>query len=352
MNSRERFLRAAHREKPDQVPVAPYMGNYGATLAGVLVGKYCTNAEVMAAAQIKAWEILGQDVVVAQSDNYYIAEGFGCQTSQPEDSTPNLIKPAAPTVAAALKLKVPNPQTDGRMPVFIGAVRRLKAHFGDQVAIRGPGTGPFSLASYLGGGTENFLMEIATAEAEEDDDMARDVLSLMEITSDALIAFLKATIEAGVDLATVGDSLASLSMISPTIYEKYVFPYEQKVFTAINPLLAANGGASLLHICGRTTAILELMSQTGAHILEVDSQVDVGQACQLYGSKVAFMGNIEPSTILLQGTPSDVAAASEACLRATNPLNGGFILGSGCEVPPHAPLANMRAMVAAARQYK
>ena len=64
MNSRERFLRAAHREKPDQVPVAPYMGNYGATLAGVLIGKYGTNAEVMAAAQIKAWEILGQDVVV------------------------------------------------------------------------------------------------------------------------------------------------------------------------------------------------------------------------------------------------------------------------------------------------
>ena len=352
MTHRERVLRAARREKPDMIPVAPYMGNYGASLAGVPIGKYCTDAEIMAAAQIKAWQILGQDVVVAQSDNYYIAEGFGCQTKQPANSTPNLVVPAAKTVTDALSLKLPNPLTDGRMPVYIGAARLLKAHFGDQVAIRSPGTGPFSLASYLGGGTENFLMDIATAEAEEDDLLTRDILDLMELSSDALIAFLKAMVDAGADIVTVGDSLASLSMISPTIYEKYVFPFECKVFSAINPIIHARGGVSLLHICGQTKAILRLMSETGADILEVDSQVDIGAARQLYGDKVAFMGNIEPTAILLQGSPEEVTAACEACLLAADAANGGFILGSGCEVPPDAPLENMRAMVAAVRQGK
>lgn len=350
MTSRERFLRAARREIPDMIPVAPYMGNYGAALAGVPIGKYCTDGEAMAAAQIKAWEILGQDVVVAQSDNYYIAEGFGCKTAQPADSTPNLIRPAAETITDALSLKIPNPLTDGRMPVYIKAARLLKARFGDELAIRSPGTGPFSLASYLGGGTENFLMEIATAEAEEDEVLTRNIMDLMEITSDALIAFLKAMVEAGVDLVTVGDSLASLSMISPAIYEKYVFPFESKVFSVINPIIHARGGVSLLHICGQTKAILRLMSETGADILEIDSPVDIGAARSLYGDKVAFMGNIEPSAILLQGSPESVTAACEACLRAADPCNGGFILGSGCEVPPRTPLENMRAMVASVRQ--
>lgn len=352
MKNRERFLRAARREKPDLIPVAPYMGNYGAALAGVPIGSYCTDGEAMAAAQIKAWKILGQDVVVAQSDNYYIAEGFGCQTAQPANSTPNLVKPAAKTITEALSLKIPNPLTDGRMPVYIKAARLLKAHFGDELAIRGPGTGPFSLASYLGGGTENFLMEIATAEVDEDDILAQSILDLMDISSDALIAFLKAMAEAGVDVVMVGDSLASLSMISPAIYEKYVFPFECKVFSAINPIIHARGGVSLLHICGQTSAILNLMSKTGADILEIDSQVDIGEARQLYGDKVAFMGNIEPSAILLQGTPEEVTAACEACLHAADALNGGFILGSGCEVPPYAPLENMRAMVASVRQGK
>lgn len=351
MTSRERFLAAARREKPDSVPVAPYMGNFGAAIAGVPIGVYNTDGPVMARAQIKAWELLGQDVVVAQSDGYYIAEGFGCRINQPLDTTPHLVKPAAASLEEACRLKVPDPRTGGRMPVYIEAVRRLKEHFGDSVAIRATGTGPFSLASYLTGGTENFLMEIASAEMEEDPESERKLKIVMDIASDALIAFLMATIDAGSDIAQAGDSLASLSMISPSIYEKYVFPYEVKVFQTINPIIHARGGVTLLHICGDTTRILPLMCRTGADILEIDSLVDIGEARKTYGDRVAFMGNIEPSRVLFQGSPDLVYDESAACLRAAKAEQGGFILGSGCEVPPNAPLENLKAMVSAAREF-
>lgn len=337
--------------RPDGVPVAPYMGNFGATIAGVPIGEYNTDGATMAAAQIKAWELLGQDVVVAQSDGYYIAEGFGCVINQPRDTTPNLVRPAAETLDDACRLKVPDPRRDGRMPVYIEAVRRLKDHFGDSVAIRGTGTGPFSLASYLTGGTENFLMEIASAEIEQDAEAERKLKTVMDISSDALIAFLKATIAAGSDIAQAGDSLASLSMISPAIYEKYVYPYEVKVFETINPIIHERGGVTLLHICGDTTRILPLMSRTGADILEIDSLVDIGTARKNFGDRVAFMGNIEPSRVLYQGTPQEVFSECVACLSASAASEGGFILGSGCEVPPNAPLENLRAMVRAAREF-
>jgi len=351
MNSRERFLTAARRQPPDKVPAAPYNGNFGAALAGIPVSRYNTDGKAMARAQIYTWEQLQHDVVVAQSDNYYIAEGFGCLIHQPENLTPNLVKPAVETLEEIGKLKVPNPYKDGRMPVYLEAVHLLREQLGKEVAVRGPGTGPFSLASYLAGGTENFLMEIATAEVDEDKEKEKLLMELMEISSSALIAFLLALLEAGSDVAQAGDSLASLSMISPTIYEKYVFPFEKKVFSAVNPVAHAKGAVTLLHICGDTRRILPLMAETGADILEIDSKVDIGEAKTLTTGKVALMGNLDPTEVLYRGTPEQVRSASEACMVAVDALKGGFILGSGCEVVMESPVENLKAMVEAAHGF-
>ena len=351
MTSRERFLAAALRKKPDKVPAAPFNGNYGAALAGVPVSQYNTDASRMAAAHIKAWEILGHDVVVPQSDNYYIAQGFGCVINQPHDITPNLIKPAVETLDEIDKLKVPDPYKDGRMHVYLDAAHKLREHFGNEVAVRGPGTGPFSLASYLVGGTEFFLMEIATAEADEDRDKEQKLFNLMEISSDALIAFLKALLEAGADALQVADSLASLDMISPAIYEKYVYPFECKVFKTLQPLVREKGAVTFLHICGDTRKILPLMASTGTDILEIDAKVDMAEAKALTGGRVALMGNLDPTTVLLQGTPDLVKTTAQASMKSCDALSGGFILGSGCEVVPKSPVENIRALVEAAHGF-
>ncbi|MCL1817896.1 MAG: uroporphyrinogen decarboxylase family protein [Spirochaetaceae bacterium] len=351
MTSRERFLTAALRQKPDKVPAAPYNGNFGAALAGIPLSRYSSDPALMAAAHIKTREVLGHDVVVAQSDQYYIAEGFGCVINQPHDITPNLVKPAVETLDEIGRLKVPDPYKDGRMHVYLDAVNKLREHFGNEVAVRGPATGPFSLASYLAGGMEYFLMEIATAEADGDTDKERKLLDLMEISSDTLIVYLQALLEAGSDVAQLGDSLASLSMISPAIYEKYVYPFECKVFTAILPRAREKGAVTLLHICGDTRKILPLMAKTGADILEIDSLVDMAEAKALTGGNVALMGNLDPSAVLLQGTPADVRTAALACMKGCDALSGGFILGSGCEVAPKTPPENLKTLVEAAHGF-
>ncbi len=352
MNSRERFFAAALRRKPDRVPAAPYNGNFGAALAGIPLSLYNTNPDLMAEAHIRTHEAIGLDVVVAQSDNYYIAEGFGCLINQPYDTTPNLVRPAVAALNEIGKLKVPDPYKDGRMHVYLDAVYKLREHFGGEVAVRGPGTGPFSLASYLMGGTEEFLMEIATAEADDDLSKQKQLFELMEISSDALIAFLEALLEAGADTAQAGDSLASLSMISPAIYEKYVFPYEVKVFSAIGPRARAKGAVTILHICGDTRKILPLMARTGADVLEIDAKVDIADAKNLTEGRVALMGNLEPTSVLFQGTPETVRSAAIECMRSADALEGGFVLGSGCEVVPKTPIANMKALAEAAREFR
>jgi len=80
------------------------------------------------------------------------------------DSTPTLKTPATRELGEIFGLRVPNPQTDGRMPVYLEAIQLLAEKTRGEVAVRAPGTGPFSLASHLLG-TERFLIELALAES-------------------------------------------------------------------------------------------------------------------------------------------------------------------------------------------
>jgi uroporphyrinogen decarboxylase len=345
VTSAQRLLAAAARKPVDRIPVAPYMGNYGAVLAGVPIDRYCRSGALMAEAQIRAWEMLGQDAVVAQSDNYYIAEGFGLRVDHHPDGTPTAAEVLVHDLARIRDLSVPDPRRHGRMPVYLEAIELLARRFGGQVAVRAPGTGPFSLAGHLIG-AERFVMELATLAVEPDQAVESALRRLMDLTTDALIAFARACLEAGAQIVQAGDSLASIDMISPAIYESWAWPSERRFFGEVAADCRRHGAVSLLHICGDNTRILERMADTGADILEIDHKVSLETAKRLAGGRVCLMGNLDPAGLLLRGTPDGVAVASRRAIRAAGP--DGFILGSGCEVPPRAPLTNMRAMVAAA----
>ena len=60
------------------------------------------------------------------------------------------------------------------------------------------------------------------------------------------------------------------------------------------------------------------------------------------------MGNLNPVEVLWRSTPAGVLCAARQAIVDTN-QGGGFILGSGCEVPVAAPQENLHAMIAAAR---
>jgi uroporphyrinogen decarboxylase len=344
----ERIRRVIRRQPVDRMPVAPYMGNYGARAAGVCIGDYCRSGRVMAEAQYRAWQMHGQDVLVAQSDNYYIAEGFGVEVEHYEDSTPTLKTPAVQQLADIERLRVPDPHHDGRMPVYLEAISRLAEMTRGEWAVRAPGTGPFSLAGHLMG-TEQFLVELALAERHPDSPGERALKHLMNLTTEALIAFAKACLEAGAHLVQAGDSLASLDMISPAMYRKWAWPAERRFFETLQPLAERAGAATLLHICGNMTPVLEQMADTGANILELDHKVSLKAAKARVGSRVCLMGNLDPVEVLWRGTPETVSRAARQAI-ADAGAGGGFILGSGCEVAMATPQENLAAIIAAAQQ--
>jgi uroporphyrinogen decarboxylase len=172
------------------------------------------------------------------------------------------------------------------------------------------------------------------------------VHELTELATTASVAYAKAIVEAGIDVTVAADPTASASLISPQMFATFAAPALRTVLHAVETA----GAVPSLHICGQTTPILEAMCNTGAHVLEVDHLVDLSKAKQLVGQRVCLMGNINPAEILLKGSPRTVEEAAKSCIHQAA-AGGRFILSSGCEVPPSTPLANIRAMVAAAQQY-
>lgn len=342
MTSRELVVRTLDRLPTDRVPVGPMMLDIGAAVIDAPIGTFCSDADVMARGQLALHEQVGQDVIFLGCDNYYIAEGFGCVAELPPDETPHLLRPPLERISDVDGLRVPDPLTDGRMPVVLEATRIVRKAVGDEVAIRTPGTGPFALASYFVG-TQDFLIEVGMAKAGMPESDAAAIRRALDLAADALIAFGKACVDAGSDLLHCGDSLASCDVISPADYEEWALPYERKVIQAWREY----GAKTLLHICGDSTRVLDLYAETGADVIEVDHKVDLATARTIVGDRSCVIGNVDPVTVLLQGTPEQVRAASEQCLATGS--GGRYILGSGCVVPRITPLENVRAMVQAAR---
>jgi uroporphyrinogen decarboxylase len=168
----------------------------------------------------------------------------------------------------------------------------------------------------------------------------------LDLAADAVIAFGKACFDAGSDLLHCGDSLASCDVISPKDYEEWAFPYQRKVIQAWKE----HGAKTLLHVCGDSSQVLDLYVQTGADIIEIDHKVDLAFAKRVVDGRCSIIGNLDPVTVLLQGTPEKVRAAALKALEVGSP-GGGFVLGSGCAVPRPTPFENIRAMVEAAREF-
>ncbi len=141
------------------------------------------------------------------------------------------------------------------------------------------------------------------------------------------------------------DPVASGSVISPRVFAQFALPYLQRNLAKIAEL----GAAPMLHICGRTDGIIELMADTGAIALSID-QIELADAKAKVGERVCLIGNVRPTETLLEGTPDAVTEEARCCVADCADSPGGFILASGCEVPLEAPPENVDALMAVARE--
>ena len=337
MTSRERTIAALTGQPYDRIPVNLLISDHAARVIGVTVGEYNNSASLMAQGQVAAWRRYGADNVNTGPGLTGIAEAIGSKLAYP-DSTPYVADYVVKEEADFDRLKVPDPERDGRLPLFLEAATIVLKEVGDQVPLNMTTSGPFTTATSIRG-TENFLRDL-----HKNPQFAH---RLLRLSTDSIIRFAVAAIKVGARIG-LADPTASGTMISPRQFREFAQPYLQEVATAV---AAVAGAAPSLHICGNTSKIWPGMTATGASVLSLDDAVDIAEAKLQVGNKVAILGNIRPTAVMYLGKPGDVRENARECLTKGWDNPKGYILGLGCGLPIDTPPENIHALVGAAREY-
>jgi uroporphyrinogen-III decarboxylase len=157
---------------------------------------------------------------------------------------------------------------------------------------------------------------------------------------------LDAARRSGVPAVWVGGWRAASAMLSPKMWNEFVFPYYLEMVTR----LAENDVVSVLHFDHDWTRDLSRLRELPARrcILNLDGWTDIRRAKQILGDHMAIMGDV-PAPLLSTGTPDRVYAYVRDLVRDVGPT--GLILCPGCDAPIDAKPENMQAFVAASLEF-
>jgi len=340
MTKRERVERTYALGQPDRPPFVPAVYEHKAALIGQTPSRVCRDGGLLHEALLKELDAYDPDMLVAGVDVYNVeAEALGCGVSYFDDSNdvPAVTGPLLGSPGDLGKLGVPDPESDGRMPLFLEAARRLRRDLGDDVFVRGALTGPFSLAGALMG-TEKLLM--ATA------DDPSFVRRLLDFCGRVTAAYGRAFLAGGAGIILF-DSEASPGAASPRVFHEFVLPvYRDLVMPAL-----ADAGARYrpLIIGGDTTSILEDLLRTGATQLLCDAGSDLGafkRRCR--EERLAFRASVD-ARLVHRGSPADIRAEALRILGATRG-QAGLLFGCGVVAYDTTP-ANVLALRSALEDF-
>jgi uroporphyrinogen decarboxylase len=333
LTPRERFGLLVIDEPQDRVPVFPLVTHHAAQVAGMKLVDYYTDGRKLARAQLRAQEFYGHDFIAVFSEVGLVAEALGSRFGYPEHDLPKLEAPLLSSASEHARLPVIDPRGAGRYPVYYAAADVCYDAVGDRVPILALVPAPFTTALHLVP-AEEFLVELATAPEEAEQLLARIADATIEFLLELLNHFA---------LPVLVDPLASSSVISPRHYRRFALPSERRLID----FLHRYDLDIMLHICGDTTPILELLPETAADLVSLD-RVDLKQAGAILGTRQRLVGNYDTSRILLS-PPERIEQEARRMVAECRSSPKGYVAATGCEVPLRTPPDNVRAFIRGAR---
>lgn len=173
--------------------------------------------------------------------------------------------------------------------------------------------------------------------------MPEKVKAALDVIQPELIQVgIDAASMSGVSAVWVGGWRSASSMLSPKMWDTFVFPYFLEMVTR----LAENDIVSVLHFDHDWTRDLPRLRELPAKrcILNLDGWTNIRRAKAVLGDHMAIMGDV-PSPLLSNGTPDEVYNHVRDLIRDVGPT--GLILCPGCDAPIDTKPENMQAFVAA-----
>jgi len=302
VNKISRVIR--REEKLAVFPIA--CADHCAHLLNMNYSEVASDGTKLARALEHGYRIYQYDMVLVFSDPYVEAQALGCpvkfspsptllgpRSNQSIDRTEEIIK-----AAEILKRKVD-------VPVFVSI------------------KGPFSLASFLVG-IEEFLKNLLANE----ETTSNTINTALEFQ----IKYLERLLKLGVNIF-IGDPVASSSVISPKLFERFAFEPLLKLIKKIKEKELIAG----VHVCGDTKPIIPILDELGADILSIE---DITPK-----TRTLKMGGVSTETIF-SGNQTKIEEEIKQAL-----IESYLILATSCDVPMETDSKNIKLMMEIAGAY-
>ncbi len=168
-------------------------------------------------------------------------------------------------------------------------------------------------------------------------------------------AYLDRVLEAAgglIDIVVTGDDFGAQNglLVSPGTWREHLRPGFEEYLC----LIAHHGARSMHHTCGSVVAIIPDLIAAGLDILQSLQPEAAGMALPAlhatYGDRLAFHGGISIQQTMPFGTPEDVRRAVRTIAEAVAG-RGGYIFCTAHNIQADTPMANVRALLAAYREF-
>ena len=339
MNGYERIVAALNGKKPDRTPVMLHNFLMAAREYGITMEQYRNNPRLIAESFMAAIDKYQYDGILVDIDTVTLAGALGVPVDFPVDGPARSHLGNLANLEDAALLKPARIEDYRYIQVWLEAVRLLSEQYKNQIYIRGNcDQAPFSLAGMMRG-MQDWMVDLMMGDDER-------IEYLLEYCTDATSQFIRLMAQTGCDMISNGDSPAGPDMISPEMFAKYALPFEKKIVEVAHGL----GLPYTLHICGNTDTILDSMFETCADAFELDYKTDIHLIYNKFSTSRTFIGNIDPSAVLCQGTPALVKQKTEELLSIYRD-SPRLIVNAGCAIPAETPSENLKMMIEAVRNF-
>ena len=261
------------------------------------------------------------------------AEAFGAEIAFSDGAVPAVSGRLLPDVESIFRLQVPS-LSAGRIPAYLKA-NLLAAKAVDDRPLLAGCIGPFSLAGRLYDMSDIMVLIYEHPEA------AHCLLQKCTEFIEKYCMALKLTGANGVMMAEPAAGLMSNDdcMLFSSQYVKQIVDRVQDDDFIV-----------VLHNCGNTGHCTKAMVATGAAAYHFGNKCKMEEVIREVPPTALAMGNIDPVSVFKDGMPFQMRQTVTDLLEKMRPYPN-FVLSSGCDTPPHTPLANVDAFFEALAEF-
>jgi [methyl-Co(III) methanol-specific corrinoid protein]:coenzyme M methyltransferase len=324
LTAKERVLRLFKKEPIDTMPCFSGQGMVTVPAIhslGIRFPEIHLTAENMAGSARKSMDMFEFDSIVVPFDMCTIPEAFGLPISIYEDSE-DILYPTIPQKwPSPEEVSIPHDYLQrGRMPVVDKALNLLRDWAGEDKAIGSWILGPFTLAGQI---VELDILMKMTLKARP------RVESLLDKLTELIIDLGRHYYAEGADYLNLREMGTGSDLLSPGLFRTMILPRLQKVFHAWD-------FPAVLHICGSTDLIIEMMAESDADAMSVDHKNTLAETRKKIGDKMLLFGDYNGFTLPKKATQDEISSSIQGCIDA-----GVDAVWPGCDIWPDVNEQNL-----------